>query len=150
MQLVTRHRTRLATLALAGTALIATATSPAMAAETGGTPSSDRVVSPNGAGEWDYVGGDIFATQSRNFQSGGGDFMICIEYGGANSYELWEEDPANPDDKVGHVLWPGGFDSNGCHAFRGISKYVDGVDGQAEFYVKSFYGWPDSTVYAYD
>jgi hypothetical protein len=157
MQLVTRPRTRLATLALAGAALIVTATSPAMAAETGGNSSSDRVISPDGAGEWDYLGSDDFTWQSRNFESGGGDFMICLSSDSPHGdYQLWEEDPFNSDDPVrlndgllNHLIFPDDFDSSGCYAFRGISNYVDGANDKAEFYVAGWMGGV-ATVYAYD
>ncbi|GAA5000238.1 hypothetical protein GCM10023317_32030 [Actinopolymorpha pittospori] len=128
-----------------------------MATETGGNPSSDRVVSPNGAGEWDYLGPDDFTKQSRTFQSGGGDFMICLDaHSQHGSYILWEEDPFNPDDQVrlndgllNLLDFPRDFDSSGCYAFRGISNYVDGANDQAEFYVQNL-GWGAATVYAYD
>lgn len=156
MRLITRHRTRLATLALAGAALIFTATSPAMAAETSGNPTRSQV-SPDGAGTWDYLGSDDFTTQSRNFESGGGDFMICLDSASPHGhYAMFEEDPANPDDQVrtndgllNGLDFPGDFNSSGCYAFRGIGSYVDGTNGKAEFYVAGYNGGV-ATVYAYD
>lgn len=138
-------------------ALAAGISAPAMAAETGGSSSSDRVVSPDGAGTWDYLGSDEFTTQSRNFESGGGDFMICLSSDSPHGhYALFEEDPFNPDDQVrtndgllNGLDFPGDFNSSGCYAFRGISGYVDGTNGKAEFYVAGYNGGV-ATVYAYD
>lgn len=156
MQL-TRHRRRLAVLAVAGTSLILTATAPAVAAETGAHSTSDPVVSPDGAGTWDYLGSDQFTTQSRNFESGGGDFKICLSSNSPHGmYIMWEEDPLNPDDQVrtndgllNGLDFPRDFNSSGCYAFRGISDYVDGANGKAEFYLAGYNGGV-ATVYAYD
>lgn len=108
-----------------------------------------------GAGEWDQVNSDYsFSVYDRlwvrpwnyNSWSGtyvtysyGGDFAVKLipKQGGiAGPYEveLWEEDEAgNPDEYVGTRTVSS---SGGMAIFRGISGYVDGSNGKAEFYVK--------------
>jgi hypothetical protein len=112
-----------------------------------------------GSGDWDSLGSDEFTNQSKIFLSGGGDFKMCLS---SNSqpgyYQLFEEDPYNPDDEVisngvkGTYFKTAGtdsndFDSNGCHVFKNIGDYVDG--DQAEFYLAK-YSSGNSTVTAWD
>jgi hypothetical protein len=112
----------------------------------------------NGSGSWDYLGNDVFTTQSKNFSSGGGSFKVCLSKNSKEGgYRLMEEDPANPDDWVPfedgtgyEPNYPGiGFDLNGCLTYHNINEYVDGTNGQAELYLKKWSGG-NSTVYAYD
>ncbi|MGG3574082.1 hypothetical protein ABES80_16625 [Bacillus gobiensis] len=118
-------------------------------------PSSTFASSTFAAGEWDYLGSDVFTNQSKNFKSGGGDFAICLSADSKSSYyQLFEEDPFNPDDKVGSGLYfktagSNDFDAEGCHIFRDIGGFVDGTDDQAEFYLAK-YSSGNSSVRAWD
>ncbi|SDJ14751.1 hypothetical protein SAMN05216352_12624 [Alteribacillus bidgolensis] len=110
-----------------------------------------------GAGEWDLLGGDRFSDESDIWLSGGGAFKICLSSDSQPGYyRLYEEDPFNRDDVVysngvkGLYFKTAGsndFDSNGCHVFKDIGKYVDG--DQAEFYLKKYSGG-ESFVWFYD
>jgi hypothetical protein len=114
----------------------------------------------SGPGGWDYQGSDVFTDQSKNFKSGGGAFKICLS---SNSkpgyYQLYEEDPFNPDDEVKNNDGTVGlyfktaqskdFDSKNCHVWKNVNGYVDGTNGQAEFYLAKYSGG-NSTVYAWD
>lgn len=104
-----------------------------------------EVVTPMGAGEWDYLG-KLSTVSSQNpanyVHSGGGDFKFQVESGpgGGAWYQLREYDPGSNADEVvtGHeyLLYPGD-----TLIFRGISNYVDGDNKKAEFYVyESFSG----------
>jgi hypothetical protein len=111
-----------------------------------------------GEGDWDNQGSDEFTNSSEIFLSSGGDFKICLSSDSQSGYyQLFEEDPYNPDDKVlsndgtiGLYFKTAGsndFDSNGCHVFKNISGYVDG--DQAEFYLEKYSGG-NSFVTAWD
>ncbi|MGG3626582.1 hypothetical protein ABES25_24065 [Bacillus gobiensis] len=102
------------------------------------------------AAGWDYMGEDWFRTQSKNFYSGGGDFMICLDSSSPKgNYYLFEEDPYNPDDQVKSGVYFGNSTSDDfyytesahglyCHVFRDVNAWVDGSNNQAEFYVKRY------------
>lgn len=115
------------------------------------------ITPPTLAGGWDNQGSDEFTNQSEIFLSGGGDFKICLSSDSQpGDYQLFEEDPYNPDDEVYsndgtlylNFKTPGGNDfPNGCHVFKNISEYVDG--DQAEFYLAKYSGG-NSTVTAWD
>jgi len=112
-----------------------------------------------GSGDWDSLGSDEFTNQSKIFLSGGSDFKMCLSSDSQPGYyQLYEEDPYNPDDKVvsngitGTYFKTAGtdsndFNSNGCHVFENIGDYVDG--DQAEFYLAK-YSSGNSTVTAWD
>ncbi|MGG3621963.1 hypothetical protein ABES25_00040 [Bacillus gobiensis] len=115
-------------------------------------------VEPFDTGEWDYQGKDVFTDQSKNFKSGGGAFKICLSSDSKPGYyQLYEEDPYNPDDEVknndgtvGLYFKTAGskdFDSKNCHVWKDVNGYVDG--DQAEFYLAKYSGG-NSTVYAWD
>ncbi|MDQ0862401.1 hypothetical protein [Bacillus sp. V2I10] len=112
------------------------------------------------AGGWDHQGSDEFTNSSEIFLSGGGDFKICLSSDSQSGhYQLFEEDPYNPDDEVYsndgtlgltfNYTIPGDhdFDKNGCYVFKNISGYVDG--DQAEFYLEKYSGG-NSFVTAWD
>lgn len=112
-----------------------------------------------GSGEWDYIGYDYFRTQSKNFYSGGGDFMICLDSSSPKgNYYLFEEDPYARDDKVAGVYFNGGSGDNfykvgnlpHCHIFRDIGGFVDGTNDRAEFYVSRSTDTGEALVGAYD
>lgn len=106
-----------------------------------------------GTGDWDDLGEHTFTDESKIFYSGGGDLKVCLSEDSQHGlYDLYEEDPFNPDDlvekNVGYYGLPSnGWDSNGCHIFRDIGGFVD--DGQAEFYLKIYDGGK-ATVHAWD
>jgi hypothetical protein len=108
-----------------------------------------------GTGDWDYQGSDEFTDESEIFLSGGGDFKVCLSSDSQpGDYQLYEEDPYNPDDIVytndgtKSISIPSGNDFQfGCYVYKNISGYVDG--DQAEFYLKKFSDG-NSTVHAYD
>jgi hypothetical protein len=111
-----------------------------------------------GTGDWDDLGEDEFTDQSKNFLSGGGAFKICLSSDSQSGYyQLYEEDPFNPDDEVKNndgtiglyfkTAGSNDFDENGCHIFNDVNGYVDG--DQAEFYLAKYSGG-NSTVHAYD
>ncbi len=105
----------------------------------------ENVISPMGAGEWDYLGSSTFVTTSAQAKSAGGDFLICLESGPSGYYNLYEYDPDNADDRVGYVyLYPGA-----CGAFRSIGGFVDGDNKRAEFYVYKAFGGT-ATISFYD
>lgn len=103
------------------------------------------VVTPMGAGEWDYLGSlSTVSSQNPNnyVHSGGGDFKFQVVSGpgGGAWYQLREYDPgSNADELVTgyeYFLYPGD-----TLIYRGISNYVDGDNKKAEFYVyESFSG----------
>ncbi|MGA8941920.1 MAG: hypothetical protein WB502_04280 [Thermoactinomyces sp.] len=88
-------------------------------------------VLPMGPGEWDYVGSSAFVSYSAYAQSGGGDFMFCLNSGPSTYYYMYEYDPDNADEYVGYVYLRAGQ----CGVFRDIGKFVDGNNKKAEFYV---------------
>lgn len=103
------------------------------------------VVTPMGAGEWDYLG-KLSTVSSQNpanyVHSGGGDFKFQVESGpgGGAWYQLREYDPGSNTDEIvtgyEYFLYPGD-----TLIYRGISNYVDGDNKKAEFYVyESFSG----------
>lgn len=129
----------------------ATLESRAVGETDGATPdvtiirANGEVVTPMGAGEWDYLG-KLSTVSSQNpanyVHSGGGDFKFQVVSGpgGGAWYQLREYDPGSNADEVvtGHeyLLYPGD-----TLIFRGISNYVDGDNKKAEFYVyESFSG----------
>jgi hypothetical protein len=109
----------------------------------------------SGTGDWDDLGEHTFTDESKIFLSGGGDFKICLSSDSQlGDYQLYEEDPYNPDDIVytndgtKSISIPSGNDFQfGCYVYKNISGYVDG--DQAEFYLKKFSDG-NSTVHAYD
>ena len=110
-----------------------------------------NAVTPYGAGEWDWVGSDVFTTQSANFYSGGGDFMLCLSSDSKQGqYRLMEEDDFDHDEIVEmYFYFDTDFDSAGCKVFHGINSFVDGDNGKAELYLVKWSGG-NSTAYAYD
>ncbi|ALS25911.1 hypothetical protein ABEV74_12975 [Paenibacillus cisolokensis] len=100
------------------------------------------VVTPLGAGEWDYLGKRTTSSSenpSNYVHSGGGDFKYKVASGpsGGAWYQLREYDPDNADDIItdpyGYsffYLYPGD-----TLIYRGISGAVDGTNKKAEFYV---------------
>jgi hypothetical protein len=113
-----------------------------------------------GSGSWDYVGYDVFTTQSDPpFKSGGGDFKVCLKNDSkVGTYTLWEEDDFDIDQKVSvkytDPYFPYDFIASGpsgykCYIYRSIGEWVDGSNNQAEFYLKKSTGG-NSTVRAYD
>lgn len=115
------------------------------------------VVTPMGAGEWDYLGARSTSSKenpSNYVHSGGGDFKFRVSYGpsGGAWYQLREYDPgSNRDDIVADkngyslfYLYPGD-----TLIYRGIGGFVDGDNKKAEFYVyESFSG--SATVQYWD
>ncbi|MBP1081874.1 MULTISPECIES: hypothetical protein [Bacillus] len=107
------------------------------------------------AGEWDLLGGDRFSDESDIWPSGGGDYKICLSSESKPGYyQLFEEDPYNPDDQVKTGVYfktagSNDFDSNGCHVYKDIGGFVDGTDDQAEFYLKK-YSSGESFAWFYD
>jgi hypothetical protein len=125
-------------------------------------PYSSLAAAEYGSGTWDYMGSDVFTSQSKNFPSGGGDFKICLSNDSKEGYyKLWEEDPYAvdkqvPDDYVDGYdpYFPYDFNDSGpsgykCLIYHSIGGWVDGDNNQAEFYVTKSTGG-NSTVRAYD
>nr|MBC9205098.1 hypothetical protein [Paenibacillus sp. PL91] len=94
---------------------------------------------------WDYLGSSTFTYSSAIAKSTGGDFLVCLASGPSGYYNLYEDDPDNPDDRVGYVYLYAGA----CGAFRSIGGFVDGDNKRAEFYVYKAFGGT-ATVDFYD
>ncbi|MCQ6562835.1 hypothetical protein [Paenibacillus mendelii] len=106
------------------------------------------VVTPMGAGEWDYLGQRSTSSSenpSNYVHSGGGDFKYKVVSGpsGGAWYQLREYDPNNADDIITD---PNGYSyfylyTGDTLIYRGISGAIDGDNKKAELYVKeSFSG----------
>ncbi|MGE7921219.1 hypothetical protein ACQKM9_20105 [Viridibacillus sp. NPDC093762] len=107
------------------------------------------LISPLGAGQWDYLGESTFKTQSSTFNSGGGDLLIYIEqpYGGFGGpkwwYKLYEEDPGwdsvvsdfELDNKAGTY-----------EMIFNVRDWVDGDNNKAELHLSKLY-YPTTSVY---
>ncbi|WP_327311972.1 hypothetical protein [Streptomyces sp. NBC_01235] len=112
---------------------------------------------PSVAGSgWDYVGTSQFRDPEVDEytdyvagprKSAGGNFLTCITTSATeeSNYSLYEKDPGN-DDYVA-TYWGGA----GCLEWKNISRFVDGKNNRAEFYVVTggesavrvkFYDWP--------
>ncbi|WNB91163.1 hypothetical protein [Bacillus sp. NEB1478] len=111
------------------------------------------LTTPAKAAGWDFLGGDRFSDETDIWPSGGGDYKICLSSESQPGYyQLFEEDPYNPDDQVRTGLYfktagSNDFDSKGCHVYKNIGGFVDG--DQAEFYLKK-YSSGESFVWFYD
>ncbi|WP_461012365.1 hypothetical protein [Streptomyces capparidis] len=96
-------------------------------------------------GEWDFLGtkdfyanGGVYTTHVA--QSSGGDFKACLAHVGSPpptqmTYSLYEWDESNADDYVTSATLP----TTECLTARGISAFVDGDNGKAEFYLRTPY-----------
>lgn len=95
------------------------------------------LISPLGAGEWDYLGYSEFKSQSKTFYSGGGNLRILIAqpYIGPGFkwlYKLVEEDPVI-NDTVSTFELP---NSSGTYAVDfNVSSFVDGDNNKAELHL---------------
>ena len=110
-----------------------------------------NVVTPMGAGEWDYLGqrSTVSSQNPTNYvHSGGGDFKFQVVSGpsGGAWYQLREYDPGSNADEVvtgyEYLLYPGD-----TLIYRGISNYVDGDNKKAEFYVYESFSGSGSVKY---
>ncbi|UVI33359.1 hypothetical protein [Paenibacillus spongiae] len=146
---VKRRRTLLLALTLALALPFSTASASGkdgtakIAASVSVVRANGDVVTPMGAGVWDYLGQRSTSSSenpSNYVYSTGGDFKYKVVSGpgGGAWYQLREYDPDNADDIItdpyGYslfYLYPGD-----TLIYRGISGAVDGDNKKAEFYVK--------------
>lgn len=90
---------------------------------------------------WQYKGSQGLAVLDTSgpfktdpFESQGGDYQfrisdISLDY----PVSVWEYDPNGGDDRVTSTLYKSG---NSYITLRDINNYLDGSDGDAEFYLK--------------
>lgn len=90
-------------------------------------------------GKWTKVGTDTFTTRSKIVKSGGGDFKFCLVSGSGGYFNLYEEDHFGDNDDYNkrdvHVKTVKLTKKSKCATIRNVNRYVDGFDGQAEFYL---------------
>ncbi|MCM3347207.1 hypothetical protein [Cytobacillus kochii] len=97
----------------------------------------DNLISPFGAGEWDYLGSSTFKSKSAVFYSGGGNFRVWISQPHAGpgfkwSYRLMEDDPVG-DDQIDRFDVP---NSAGTYQYEwNVRSFVDGDNKKAEIYL---------------
>ena len=109
---------------------------------------STNVITPYGAGAWDYLGSDTVQTNnystSKPFYSGGGNLKVCTsgwdyQYSESPKVILDDEDGNGPN---GFQKKPDHYDSNGCAIFTGLSSWVDGSNNKADVLVEVTRDWP--------
>ncbi|MFD0588855.1 hypothetical protein ACFQZE_12710 [Paenibacillus sp. GCM10027627] len=87
-------------------------------------------VSANGV--WDYLGEETVYTYGSVYDSGGGDYKVSADKWNTRcvTFELWEYDPYDPNDKVGSATL-----CAGQSAVFNVRGFVDGGN-QAELFIK--------------
>ncbi|MFJ5966184.1 hypothetical protein [Bacillus sp. NPDC093026] len=96
------------------------------------------LITPMGAGEWDYLGSSTFYRQSKTFYSGGGDLGIQIKQpyigpGFTWRYKLVEEDPIFNDDVSYFTL----SNQGGTYeVIFNVRSFVDGNNKKAELHLE--------------
>lgn len=122
------------------------------------TKLSTKGIQPLGAGTWDKVGKSEVLPLNRYTEvasgihpSKGGDFQVRVEDVGSNNtyaIQLYEHDPSGDVAVLGaqREIGPTAFN------YRNISSYVDGSNGEAEFYITIGYAYDyeNATVSFYD
>lgn len=90
-----------------------------------------------GAGVWDYLGEEYFTNDSSVYPSYGGDYMVTLIHprNAKYIYELREQDPIIYQTVDRFTIDDEGELPYYEIVFRNISGWVDGDDGQAEFYL---------------
>jgi hypothetical protein len=114
-------------------------------------PNQDNpnTITPLAAGDWDYLGSSTFASQSKVFYSGGGNFKVYIEqpYKGPGfqwHYKLVEDDP-DFDDTVKSFELPNEY---GYYQVDfSVGSFVDGDNAKAELYMQKLTN-PTTSVYS--
>lgn len=89
-----------------------------------------------GNGVWDMIGYQYVYSKSEVYPSSGGDYLVEInqEINGPIFYRLKEKD-TNSSDNVGNQFMLSGAELYSIE-YRDITKYCDGDDGLAEFYME--------------
>jgi len=88
-------------------------------------------------GKWDPLGSETVFSKSSVYYSDGGSFMVDVsqtDYGPV-FYQLKEYDETNADDSVGSPISVSGKKSINL-TYRDLSRYCDGDNGKAEFYME--------------
>lgn len=106
------------------------------------TATGGEVITPFGAGEWDYMGYDriqgIFTDNynGRVVKSGGGDYRICnLTANRTAAISLYEVDGSTRDEVKGHGYpYSTYIDSGKCKVWN-VSGYTDGSNGKAELQI---------------